>query len=215
MSFQLFDFLFAYHMQDKRISNNYGYSFIGTRAEAIRSHMAWGPRITAIPVICSEGMVDIGIYRGSVNGDRFLEFVQQKLIPNLLPFNGVNPRSVVVLGWYQTFLRRLTLPTACFFCTNKEVTEFFQYYPDNAAIHHTREVVNAINASGALLVFLPPYSPDFMPCEELFSQAKNWIRQNYQAWVLCDEPEEMVLESFLQSTLADIQSFLRHGGYLE
>ena len=90
----------------------------------------------------------------------------------------------------------------------------YQYCADNAAIHHTRLVVNAINASGALLVYLPPYSPDFMPCEELFSQAKSWIRQNYQPWVLCGEPEEMVLESFLQSTSADIQSYLRHAGYL-
>ena len=32
---------------------------------------------------------------------------------------------------------------------------------DNAAIHHTRDVVDALNATGALVVFLPPYSPDY------------------------------------------------------
>ena len=36
---------------------------------------------------------------------------------------------------------------------------------DNAAIHHTQEVVDALNETGALILFLPPYSPDFIPCE--------------------------------------------------
>ena len=48
---------------------------------------------------------------------------------------------------------------------------------DNAAIHHTQEAVDAIHATGAI-IFLPPYSPDFMPLEELFAQVKNWIREN-------------------------------------
>ena len=42
---------------------------------------------------------------------------------------------------------------------------------DNAAIHHVKAVVNAILATGAIIIFLPPYSPDFMPSEELFAQA--------------------------------------------
>lgn len=43
---------------------------------------------------------------------------------------------------------------------------------DNAAIHHTQEAVDAIHATGAIVIFLPPYSPDFMPLEELFAQVK-------------------------------------------
>ena len=31
---------------------------------------------------------------------------------------------------------------------------------DNAAIHHVQAVVNAILATGAVIIFLPPYSPD-------------------------------------------------------
>ena len=41
---------------------------------------------------------------------------------------------------------------------------------DNAAIHHTQEAVDAIHATGAIVIFLPPYSPDFMPLEELFEK---------------------------------------------
>ena len=52
---------------------------------------------------------------------------------------------------------------------------------DNAAIHHTQEAVDAIHATGAMVIFLPPYSPDLMPLEELFVQVKKWIRGNYAA----------------------------------
>ena len=61
----------------------------------------WGPRITAIPVLCTGGgggVMDIGLYEGTVNAATFQDFVTEKLCPNLLPFNGVNPRSVVILG---------------------------------------------------------------------------------------------------------------------
>ena len=84
---------------------------------------------------------------------------------------------------------------------------------DNAAIHHTREVVDAINATGALLIFLPPYSPDLMPCEELFLQSKNYIRQNDIAWQDSPDPELMVLDSFLQVTDENIRNYIRHAEY--
>ena len=70
---------------------SYGYSPVGTIATVKRQAQNWGPRITAIPIICMEGMVEVGIYQGNVDGARFEEFVDQKLCPNLLPFNGVNP----------------------------------------------------------------------------------------------------------------------------
>ena len=84
---------------------------------------------------------------------------------------------------------------------------------DNAAIHHTREVVDAINATGALLIFLPSYSPDPMPCEELFSQSKNYIRQNDIAWQDSPDTELMVLDSFLQVTDEEIRNYIPHAEY--
>ena len=84
--------------QDKRVKRAYGYSPIGKRAEVKCMAQNWGPRITAIPTICTEGMIDLGLYRGNVNGATFEDFVDEKLCPNLLPFNGINPRSVVIMG---------------------------------------------------------------------------------------------------------------------
>ena len=39
---------------------------------------------------------------------------------------------------------------------------------DNASIHHVSSVVDAIHNTGALVHFLPPYSPDLNPIEEAF-----------------------------------------------
>ena len=59
----------------------------------------------------------------------------------------------------------------------------------------------------------PPYSPDFMPCEELFAQTKNWIRENDVAWQFCMDPQSMVEEAFLQVTDEQIRNYIRHAEY--
>ena len=33
-----------------------------------------------------------------MDANTFLEFIRDHLVPNLLPFNGVNPHSVVIMG---------------------------------------------------------------------------------------------------------------------
>ena len=53
---------------------------------------------------------------------------------------------------------------------------------DNASIHHVEEVVDMIRASGALIRFLPPYSPDLNPIEEAFSKVKSFLRDNETAY---------------------------------
>ena len=37
-------------------------------------------------------------FRGSVNADKFLEFLQHDLLPILQPYNGSNKNSVLVMG---------------------------------------------------------------------------------------------------------------------
>jgi hypothetical protein len=38
--------------------------------------------------------------------------------------------------------------------------------------------INLYESSGAQLVYLPPYSPDFNPIEEAFSSIKAWLHRN-------------------------------------
>ena len=47
---------------------------------------------------------------------------------------------------------------------------------DNCSIHHIPGVVEMIQEVGALVHFLPPYSPDYNPIEEAFSKVKTTLR---------------------------------------
>jgi transposase len=47
---------------------------------------------------------------------------------------------------------------------------------DNLKVHHATAVRAAIEAVGARLVFLPPYSPDLSPIELCWSKVKQFLR---------------------------------------
>ena len=47
---------------------------------------------------------------------------------------------------------------------------------DNASIHHVHQMATLIQATGAILRFLPSYSPDFNPLEESFAKLKAFIK---------------------------------------
>ena len=48
---------------------------------------------------------------------------------------------------------------------------------DNLSSHKSAAVRKAIRAAGALLIFLPPYSPDLNPIEQAFSKLKTLLRK--------------------------------------
>ena len=48
---------------------------------------------------------------------------------------------------------------------------------DNLSSHKGPEVRELIEAAGATLLFLPPYSPDFSPIEKAFSKLKAHLRK--------------------------------------
>ena len=48
---------------------------------------------------------------------------------------------------------------------------------DNLPAHKLASVREAIEAAGAALRFLPPYSPDFNPIENAFSKLKSLLRK--------------------------------------
>jgi transposase len=47
---------------------------------------------------------------------------------------------------------------------------------DNLPVHKVAGVRDAIEAAGADLIYLPPYSPDFNPIEMAFSKLKALLR---------------------------------------
>lgn len=48
---------------------------------------------------------------------------------------------------------------------------------DNLGSHRSQAVRHAIRATGARLFFLPKYSPDLNPIEQLFAKLKHWLRK--------------------------------------
>ena len=49
---------------------------------------------------------------------------------------------------------------------------------DNLGSHRGKQVRRAIRAAGARLVFLPKYSPDLNPIEQVFSKLKHLLRKS-------------------------------------
>lgn len=47
---------------------------------------------------------------------------------------------------------------------------------DNLGAHKVEGVREKIQACGAELVYLPPYSPDFNPIEQIWAKVKQWLR---------------------------------------
>ena len=76
---------------------------------------------------------------GPINGEIFLAYVRQVLVPTL------RPGDTVIM--------------------------------DNLGSHKGAAVREAIDAAGARLRFLPPYSPDFNPIENAFAKLKALLRK--------------------------------------
>jgi transposase len=83
---------------------------------------------------------------------------------------------------------------------------------DNLNAHKDEEARKYIEAKGAKLWFLPPYSPDFNPIEKMWSKLKEKLRsigaRTYESLV---EAIDVGLQSITQQ---DIRAWFRACGYM-
>jgi len=82
---------------------------------------------------------------------------------------------------------------------------------DNLAAHKAAEVDRLIEAAGARVMRLPPYSPDFNPIEMAISKVKALLRKHAARQV--NGLIDAIGQSLLAITPADSQHFIRHSGY--
>jgi transposase len=82
---------------------------------------------------------------------------------------------------------------------------------DNLHPHKASGVGETIEAAGATLLYLPPYSPDFNPIENLWSKLKAFLRSVGARTFddLCDA----IADGLKTITLNDCQGFFQNGGY--
>lgn len=82
---------------------------------------------------------------------------------------------------------------------------------DNLAVHKQPEVRVAIEAAGAHLRFLPPYSPDFNPIELAFAKLKAFLRAARPRDF--DQVTALVAAALALYTPTECRNYIRHCGY--
>jgi transposase len=82
---------------------------------------------------------------------------------------------------------------------------------DNLKAHKVAGVREAIEAVGARLLYLPPYSPDFSPIEECWSKIKAILRT--KAARTLERLWQVITEAFAAITSQDAQGWFTHAGY--
>src|ERR1700722_3116935 len=105
----------------------------GERCRAPVPHGHW-KTTTFTAGLRHDGIAAPMVLDGPMNGEAFLAYVEQALVPEL------RPGDIVIM--------------------------------DNLPAHKVHGVRQAIEAAGASLRYLPPYSPDFNPIEMAFAKLK-------------------------------------------
>ena len=77
--------------------------------------------------------------------------------------------------------------------------------------HRVTGVRHAIEAAGAILLYLPPYSPDFKPIEMTFSKLKAILRKAAARTI--DELWEVIAESLDEFTPKVCRNYFVAAGY--
>lgn len=74
----------------------YGYAIRGITPVSHRL-LARGQRVNAIAGLSSSGIVAFEVVKETVSGQTFFDFLRGQLIPQMMPFNGTNPHSIIIM----------------------------------------------------------------------------------------------------------------------
>jgi transposase len=113
------------------------------------------------------------LFDGPINGERFLAYVEQFLVPTL------KPNDIVVV--------------------------------DNLGSHKGKAVRAAIKEAGAHLLFLPKYSPDLNPIEQVFAKLKTLVRK--AAPRSLDAVSDSIANALRAVSPKECSNYLRNAGY--
>jgi transposase len=120
------------------MTRRHGRSLCGTRLIDKVPHGRWRT-LTFLAALRSDQIAAPCVIDGPINGESFLAYVEQVLVPTL------RSGDIVIM--------------------------------DNLGSHKGTRIRSAIRAAGAKLFFLPPYSPDLNPIEQVFAKLKTLLRK--------------------------------------
>src|SRR5438034_1814795 len=128
--------------------------------------------VTFIAGFRQTGIVAPMLIKGAMNGEAFLAYIEQCLVPTL-------KRKDIVVA-------------------------------DNVSFHKVAGVEEAIQAGGAELRYLPPYSPEFNPIELVFHPLKTSLRKAAERTI---EGLERRVRSFIRALdPSECIGYFRHEG---
>ena len=70
-----------------------------------------------------------------------------------------------------------------------------------------------IQNTGAILRYLPPYSPDYNPLEESFAKVKPFLKANEVIYEVTHTPQLIIMMAFNSVTTDDCMGYIKHAGY--
>lgn len=153
----------------------------------------------------------VRLYARSLRGQRARGVRPHKRGKNVSMIGAISVKKIVtsvnLLGGidgitYDAFISRKLVP---------KLWEGACVLMENYSIHKGEEVKLAIEAVGARVIYLPPYSPDFSPIENFWSKVKGILRslgaRTYQAL------EKAIAEAFSQVSEQDIRNWFTHCCY--
>lgn len=82
---------------------------------------------------------------------------------------------------------------------------------DNLGSHKSKSIRQMIRAAGAGLAYLPPYSPDLNPIEQMFAKLKHWMRVAQKRSI--NEVWQHVAEVLNKITNQECANYFRNAGY--
>ena len=83
---------------------------------------------------------------------------------------------------------------------------------DNLASHKVKGVREAIEATGASVMYLPAYSPDLNPIENAFSKVKHLLRKAARRTI--PKLQSAIIRALRAVTAEDCGGFYQHCGYI-
>jgi len=92
----MFVFLDETGADHRHTSRRYGYSIRGKRP-VDQQLLVRGKRVSGLALMSIKGLLDVKIIDETADGDCFYDFVQKYVLPHLMPFNGYNLHSVVIM----------------------------------------------------------------------------------------------------------------------
>ena len=104
--------------------------------------------------------------------------------------------------WFEAYVARVLLPT---------LRPGDTVVMDNLSSHKRASIKEMIEAKGAMLRFLPPYSPDFNPIEMAFSKLKAHLRKAAARTI--DELWDAIAESLDLFTPEECTNYFISAGY--